>query len=287
MPTEKYSTFVPNLSPHSLRLIRKIFVDNNNSQDLIKDLESQITIFDKISIDEHESFFMKFNKENISFQACCSLLADLLAGGWHVGIGLEGFLISKPDYSKAFTGNNLEETKEKMRRVQKINRDKHMKSVEIQRFIQRMEKPRKIGNEEKSILDLIDNGKELAEIFKDISQLDEEKKISLLKKIINPEIVICYPEDPLFREEQNNCPYTGLRLGDIWKYFRLTWSNEYKSVPGKSFPILIRNAARPNKPIMGIAMLRSAALADEAREDAIGWTDEATIRRKFTQKKLK
>ena len=286
MPTEKYSTFVPNLSPHSLRLIRKIFVDNNNSQDLIKDLESQITIFNKISLDEHESFFMKFNKENISFQACCSLLADLLAGGWHVGLGLEGFLISKPDYSTAFTGNNLEETKEKMRRVQKINRDKHMKSVEIQRFIQRMEKPRKIGNEEKSILDLIDNGKELAEIFKDISQLDEEKKISLLKKIINPEIVICYPEDPLFREEQNNCPYTGLRLGDIWKYFRLTWSNEYKSVPGKSFPILIRNAARPNKPIMGIAMLRSAALADEAREDAIGWTDEATIRKKIYSKEI-
>ena len=286
MPTEKYSTFVPNLSPHSLRLIRKIFVDNNNSQDLIKDLESQITIFNKISLDEHESFFMKFNKENISFQACCSLLADLLAGGWHVGLGLEGFLISKPDYSTAFTGNNLQETKEKMRRVQKINRDKHMKSVEIQRFIQRMEKPRKIGNEEKSILDLIDNGKELAEIFKDISQLDEEKKISLLKKIINPEIVICYPEDPLFREEQNNCPYTGLRLGDIWKYFRLTWSNEYKSVPGKSFPILIRNAARPNKPIMGIAMLRSAALADEAREDAIGWTDEATIRKKIYSKEI-
>ena len=286
MPTEKYSTFVPNLSPHSLRLIRKIFVDNNNSQDLIKDLESQITIFNKISLDEHESFFMKFNKENISFQACCSLLADLLAGGWHVGLGLEGFLISKPDYSTTFTGNNLEETKEKMRRIQKINRDKQMKSVEIQRFIQRMEKPRKIGNEEKSILDLIDNGKELAEIFKDISQLDEGKKISLLKKIINPEIVICYPEDPLFREEQNNCPYTGLRLGDIWKYFRLTWSNEYKSVPGKSFPILIRNAARPNKPIMGIAMLRSAALADEAREDAIGWTDEATIRKKIYSKEI-
>ena len=286
MKTEKYNTFIPNLSPHSLRLIRKIFVDNNNSQDLIRDLESQVTIFDKISIEEHENFFMKFNRENISFQACCSLLADLLAGGWHVGIGLEGFLISKPDYNKAFTGNNLEETKEKMRRVQKINRDKQIRSVEIQRFIQRMERPKNIGNEEKSVLSLIDNGKELAEIFKDISQLDEEKKISLLKKIINPEIVICYPEDPLFKEEQNNCPYTGLRLGDIWKYFRLTWSNEYKSVPGKSFPILIRNAARPNKPIMGIAMLRSAALSDEAREDAIGWTDEATIRKKIYSKEI-
>ena len=286
MPTEKYNTFVPNLSPHSLRLIRKIFVDNNNSQDLIRDLESQVTIFDKMSLDEHESFFMKFNKENISFQACCSLFADLLAGGWHVGIGLEGFLISKPDYQKAFTGNNLDETKEKMRRVQKINRDKQIKSVEIQRFIERMERPRNIGNEKKSIKDLIDSGDELSEIFKDISQLDETKKVSLLKKIINPEIVICYPEDPLFKEEQNNCPYTGLRLGDIWKYFRLTWSNEYKSVPGKSFPILIRNAARPNKPIMGIAMLRSAALSDEAREDAIGWTNEATIRKKIYSKEI-
>ena len=130
MPTEKYNTFVPNLSPHSLRLIRKIFVDHNNSQDLIKDLESQVTIFDKISIDEHESFFMKFNKENISFQGTCSLLADLIAGGWRVGIGLEGFLISKPNYDKAFTGDNLKETKEKMRNVQKINRDKQIKSVD-------------------------------------------------------------------------------------------------------------------------------------------------------------
>ena len=37
---------------------------------------------------------------------------------------------------------------------------------------------------------------------------------------------------------------------------------------------------------MGIAMLRSAALADEAREDAIGWKDEATIRRKIYSKEI-
>ena len=152
MPREKYSTFVPNLSPHSLRLIRKIFVDNNNSQGLIEDLESQVTIFDKISLDEHESFFMKFNKENISFQGTCSLLADLIGGGWHVGIGLEGFLISKPNYDMAFTGNNLKETKDKMRSIQRINRDKQIKSVEIQRFIARMERPKTVGNEQKSIL---------------------------------------------------------------------------------------------------------------------------------------
>jgi|TARA_B110001450_G_C17656858_1_gene495632 hypothetical protein len=282
----KFNTFVPNLTPHSLRLIRKLFVENENSQDLIKELESQVTLFKKIALNEHEDFFMKFNKETISYQTCCSLMADLIAGGWNINLGLEGFSISKPEYNKTFSGDDVNKIKDKMRSVQQINRDKQVHSIEIQRFIARMERPKTVGNEQKSILDLIDNGKELSEIFKDIAPLEEEKKISLLKKIINPEIVVCYPDDPLFKEEEHNCPYTGLRLADIWKYFRFTWSTEYKSVPGKSFPILIRNAARPNKPIIGIAMLRSAALGDEAREDAIGWTNEATIRSKIYAKEI-
>ena len=55
----------------------------------------------------------------------------------------------------------------------------------------------------------------------------------------------------------------------------------------KKFPILIRNAARPNKPIIGIAMLRSAALSDEARDDHIGWFNESTIRQKIYKKEIK
>ena len=142
MPTEKYSTFVPNLSPHSLRLIRKIFVDSNNSQDLSRDLESQVTIFDKIPLEEHENSFMKFNKENITYQTCCSILSDLILGGWNINIGLDGFLIAKPNYDQSFDGKNLNEIKEKMRSIQKINRDKQVRSVEIQRFIARMERPK-------------------------------------------------------------------------------------------------------------------------------------------------
>jgi len=283
----KAKKFYPNLSPHSLRLIRKMFVEYQNSQEeLIKELENQVTLFDKIHITEHPSHFMKFNKENISYNTCCSLLADLIAAGWKVSLGIEGFQISKPEYNKTFKGASLDEVKDKMRKIQLVNRDKQVKSIEVQRFIARMERPQSIGNEKKSILNLIDSGKELSEIFKDIAALDEEKKVSLLKKIIQPEIVICFPDDPLFKEEEHHCPYTGLRLSDIWKYFRLTWSSELKSVPGKSFPLLIRNAARANKPIIGIAMLRSAALADEAREDTIGWTSEEIIRRKIYAKEI-
>ena len=168
----KFNTFVPNLTPHSLRLIRKLFVENENSQDLIKELESQVTLFKKIALNEHEDFFMKFNKETISYQTCCSLMADLIAGGWNINLGLEGFSISKPEYNKTFSGDDVNKIKDKMRSVQQINRDKQVHSIEIQRFIARMERPKTVGNEQKSILDLIDNGKELSEIFKDIAPLE-------------------------------------------------------------------------------------------------------------------
>ena len=95
-----------------------------------------------------------------------------------------GFSDCKTKYDEAFTGDNLEEIKDKMRKIQKINRDKQLRSVEIQRLLKEWRGQEISEMKKKSILNLIDNGKELAEIFRDISQLDEEK-ISLLKKIIN------------------------------------------------------------------------------------------------------
>ena len=132
---------------------------------------------------------------------------------------LKRFQISKPEYNKTFEGASLKKVKDKMRKIQLVNRDKQVRTIEVQNFFERMERSKVVGNEQKSILNLIDNGKELSDIFKDISSLDEEKKISLLKKIIQPEIVICFPDDQLFKEEELHCPYTGLRLSDIWKYF--------------------------------------------------------------------
>ncbi len=282
--------FVPRLSIHKLRLLRKIFVDNLSSKEnLINSLREQIDIVNPSNMGDHVKTFCHHNAEKIRFQAACSLIADLVEARWNVSISLEdmGFVIAKPEYDKTFQGNSTDEIKDQMRKVQLINRNKQVESYEVQHFIERMERPKSVGNEKKSILNLIDNGKELSEIFKDISSLESQKKISLLEKIIQPEIVVCFPDDPLFKEEELKCPYTGLRLTDIWKYFRLTWSSEYKTVPGKSFPLLIRNAARPNKPIIGIAMLRSAALADQARDDAIGWTDEKIIRDRIYKKEIK
>jgi hypothetical protein len=65
---------------------------------------------------------------------------------------------------------------------------------------------------------------------------------------------------------------------DLWRYFRHTWSLEYRSIPGRQVPILIRNQARPGSPVMGIGSLASPVLRTRPRDEWIGWTFDAFIR---------
>src|SRR5262249_50217405 len=65
--------------------------------------------------------------------------------------------------------------------------------------------------------------------------------------------------------------HTGLMLSDVWRYFRLTWVNAPKSVPGRSMMILVRDAAAPNHPVIGIAALGSSVVQQEIGDNWIGW----------------
>jgi hypothetical protein len=60
----------------------------------------------------------------------------------------------------------------------------------------------------------------------------------------------------------------------VWRYFRHTWSLEYRPTPGRGLQLLIRNAARPGWPVMGIAALANAVPLLKVRDLWIGWTLE-------------
>jgi hypothetical protein len=77
------------------------------------------------------------------------------------------------------------------------------------------------------------------------------------------------------------CEFTGLRLLDIWRYFRHTWSNPYESVPGRSLQLLVRDRAAPNHPVIGIAALSSAAVRLGPRDRFIGWDTDQVVDRLF------
>ena len=116
--------FVPKLSIHKLRLLRKIFVDNLSSKEnLINSLREQIDIVNPSNMGDHVKTFCHHNAEKIRFQAACSLMADLVEARWNVSVSLEdmGFVIAKPEYDKTFQGNSTDEIKDQMRKVQLIN----------------------------------------------------------------------------------------------------------------------------------------------------------------------
>jgi hypothetical protein len=68
-----------------------------------------------------------------------------------------------------------------------------------------------------------------------------------------------------------------LALSDIWRYFRHTWTTAYRSVPGRSIMILIRDSAAPNHPVIGIAALGSSVVQQRVRDEWIGWDAKGGI----------
>ncbi len=114
------------------------------------------------------------------------------------------------------------------------------------------------------------DGRDLAEKLRAASVItDEDARAAQLAQAISPYIQ--------FVEGDAVCEHTGLRLRDIWRYFRLTWVNNYKSVPGRSIMILIRDAAAPNHPVIGIAALASSVVQQRVRDKYIGWDNETFV----------
>jgi hypothetical protein len=73
------------------------------------------------------------------------------------------------------------------------------------------------------------------------------------------------------------CEFTGLKHTDIWRYFRHTWISTYKSLPGRSMTILVRDAAAPFHPIVGIAALGSSMAQQTQRDQWIGWDSDTFL----------
>ena len=76
--------------------------------------------------------------------------------------------------------------------------------------------------------------------------------------------------------------YVSLQLTDIWRYFRHTWVTAYRSVPGRSMMILVRDAAAPCHPVIGIAALGSAVVQQSVRDEWIGWDSKRSLERLLT-----
>ncbi len=199
-----------------------------------------------------------------------SLLIDLLLQDWELSINKDNVSL-KLEFANEHEKDLMVE-KAKTRRRHLLARDTQLKEPSVADFIKSMEKRRLTNKGWHSIFSLMRDGSDLKNQLNQVKQFsDEEKTLKALNEIVKPYIQ--------FVEADEKCEQTGLVLSDIWRYFRHTWINEYKSLPGRSISILIRDAAEPNHPVIGIAALGSSVAQQTCRDEWIGWDGETFIER--------
>ena len=209
--------------------------------------------------------------DSIKLRAVCLLVADLFEQGWQVTTGRSGIIFSPPGLARS-GAETVEDIKHRVRQALQLARLRLLAEPSVRGFLERTERRRVRGpGKPSSIIDLIDNGAELAAQLRQINDLPELAREGALTQLVDPVIEVC--------EAGVRCADTGIPLIDIWRSFRHTWAHEYRSIPGRQMMVLIRNAARPNRPVMGIAMLASPVMRLTARDHWIGWLRESAEQR--------
>jgi hypothetical protein len=77
-----------------------------------------------------------------------------------------------------------------------------------------MEEPSPAHKHEHSIRKLLLNGADLAARLGEIGNLPVDEQITKLRDAVRPYLVLVNAEE--------RDPHTGIKYGDIWRYFRLT-----------------------------------------------------------------
>lgn len=184
--------------------------------------------------------------------AAAHTVIDLVDQGWSAMLDKSAPLIAPP----AKNGDRATE-KARIRRQEHVRRDEQLLKPSVRRFVENMERTRLHRNELVSVYSLMRDGRELAD---SLATAEDPKAV------IQPYVQIV---------DDATCELTGFRLHDIWRYFRHTWTNAYSTVPGRTMPILVRDAATKHHAVIGLAALSSPVVQIAERDKWIGWeTDQ-------------
>jgi len=184
--------------------------------------------------------------------AAALVVLDLVDQGWAVEIDKRNILLRPPAPSA-----DRDQEKARIRRQEHVRRDEQLRQPSVRRFITHMEHSHEHRGELVSVFNLMRDGRELADSL--LRGGDPSGAIRPYSQIV----------------DDSRCELTGFGLHDIWRYFRHTWANAYSTVPGRSMPILIRDAATPHHAIIGLAAISSPVVQIAERDSWMGWeTDQ-------------
>lgn len=205
-----------------------------------------------------------------------NVVSDLVVQGWLIKVVGQTVRIHAPIQKK----DSPEHEKARVRNGHLIERDSQLNKKSVADFVRSMEATRLTKHGWRSIFSVMRDGQDLKQILRQATRIaDDDTRERALRDTISPYLQ--------FIEGDEVCEHTGLRLRDIWRYFRLTWVNNYKSIPGRSILILIRDAAAPNHPVIGIAAIGSSVVQQKVRDQQIGWDAASFIARLMKRPSIK
>ncbi len=123
-----------------------------------------------------------------------------------------------------------------------------------------------------SIFSVMRDGRELAGALRRARKHNNNGWAEALKEVVDPYIQV-------IRSPEATCSLTGLQLLQMWRYFRHTWTNQYTTVPGRNMMLLVRDAAAPFHPVVGIGSLSSPIVQIGERDRWVGWQAESFLAR--------
>ena len=198
---------------------------------------------------------------NVSVVAAAAVIRDLGEQGWKISVNKRDVTVKAPEAE-----SDADAERSRVRRQELIKRDEQLKQPSVARFVSSMEEPHEFRGRFVSVFSLMRDGRELAER---LAEQGEASTAFDARELIDPYIQIVNTGE--------RCEHTGLRLTDVWRYFRLTWSNQHTSTPGRTMMLLVRDRAAPDHPVIGIAALASAIVQIRERDDWIGWQSDAVL----------
>jgi hypothetical protein len=193
------------------------------------------------------------------------VLRDLARKGWRVRVRDGLVEIAKPTRENEVAGE-----KDRIRAELNVERDDQLRNPAVRTFVRSMEVRRIHAGRSVSVFSLMRDGQDLARRLDDCVRLsDAEVRRRAVRAAVSPYLQVV-TDDAL-------CDRTGLRLLDIWRYFRHTWASPYRSIPGRTMMLLVRDAAVEPHPVIGIAALGSTAVQIGVRDQWIGWQPEDLV----------
>lgn len=207
-------------------------------------------------------------EEVAALRVCVAVVCDLRGQGWRFRVAEGALHACRPEADHGTPA----EAKVRMRSGLLLERDQVLRESPTRQFVERMERRRMNARGEwVSIFSLMRDGEELArQLALAAAQSRGEARDAILGSVIRPYLQVV---------DDGVCAHTGLALKDVWRYFRLTWVNAPKTVPGRNIWFLVRDAAAEHHPVIGIAALGSAIVQLTARDRWIGWHGDALLER--------